>query len=40
MAAGNPCKVIRAIGEKDSVYYYKDRKIEPEDLLEEKALRN
>ena len=40
VAAGNPCKVIRAIGEKDSVYYYKDRKIEPEDLLEEKALRN
>ena len=38
-AAGNPCKVIRSINERDRKYYYKDREIDPEDLLEEKKLR-
>ena len=28
IAAGNPCKVLRAINEQDKIYYYKDRKIE------------
>ena len=27
VAVGNPCKVVREIGEKDTVYYYKDKKI-------------
>ncbi|HIT05415.1 MAG TPA: hypothetical protein IAB53_02055 [Candidatus Scybalocola faecipullorum] len=39
VAAGNPCRVIRKIGEKDLMYYFKDRKIDKADLLEEKALR-
>lgn len=26
VAAGNPCKVLRPIGERDEIYYYKDRK--------------
>ena len=32
VAVGNPCKVIREIGEKDRQYYFKDRKIDPEIL--------
>ncbi len=28
VAVGNPCKVLRPIGEHDREYYYKDRKIE------------
>lgn len=32
VAYGNPCKVQRQIGEKDKVYYYKDKKINYEDL--------
>lgn len=32
VAVGNPCKVIREINEHDREYYYKDRKIEKEDL--------
>ena len=39
VAARNPCKVIRSINERDRKYYYKDREIDPEDLLEEKKLR-
>lgn len=39
VAAGNPCKVIREIGEQDRRFYYKDRPITPEDLAEEKKLR-
>ena len=27
VAVGNPCRVLRTIGEKDREYYYKDRKI-------------
>lgn len=38
VAAGNPCRVIREIGEKDSLYYYKDRKIDKNDLLEMKNI--
>ena len=32
VAYGNPCRVIREIGEHDKVYYYKDKKINYEDL--------
>ena len=27
VAVGNPCRILREIGEHDAVYYYKDRKI-------------
>lgn len=30
VAVGNPCRVLREIGEKDRLYYYKDRKIDIE----------
>lgn len=39
IAVGNPCKVLREINEKDWEYYFKERKIIPEDLEEEKSLR-
>ena len=39
VAAGNPCKVIREIGEQDQIYYYKDRVIDEADLEEERKLR-
>lgn len=39
VAAGNPCKVIRPIDERDQKYYYKNREISAEDLEEEKKLR-
>jgi len=39
IAVGNPCRVLREIGEKDQEYYYRDRKIDPEDLKEEAELR-
>lgn len=39
VAAGNPCKVIRQIDERDSRYYFKDRKIAQADLAEEAELR-
>ena len=29
VAVGNPCKVLRPIGEKDRQYYFKDRAIDP-----------
>lgn len=32
VAVGNPCRVLREIGEHDREYYYKDKKI-PKDLL-------
>ncbi|MBQ9071021.1 MAG: sugar O-acetyltransferase [Clostridia bacterium] len=32
VAVGNPCKVLREIGERDKAYYYKDRKIDYENL--------
>lgn len=34
VAAGNPCRVLRSIGERDAQYYYKSRPIDPEDLAE------
>lgn len=37
VAVGNPCRVLRPIGEHDSQYYYKDRKV-PEALREEYGL--
>ena len=40
VAAGNPCKVIRQIDERDMEYYYRDRRITEEDLEEERLLRN
>ena len=30
MAYGNPCRVIREIGEHDRKYYYRDRKVDVE----------
>ena len=30
VAVGNPCRVLREIGERDRLYYYKDRKIDIE----------
>ncbi len=39
IAAGNPCKVIRKIGEQDQIYYYKERVINESDLEEERELR-
>lgn len=27
VAVGNPCRILREIGEKDKLYYYKDRKV-------------
>ena len=35
VAVGNPCKVMREIGEKDKLYYFKDKKIDWENLIEE-----
>ena len=40
IAVGNPCRVLREIGEKDQEYYYRDRKIDAADLKEEAELRN
>ena len=28
VAVGNPCRVLREIGEKDEKYYYRDREID------------
>lgn len=39
IAAGNPCKVIREIGDRDKEFYYKDRRIDAADLEEERKLR-
>ena len=39
LAVGNPCRVVREIIEHDMEYYYKDRKIDLEDLKEEAELR-
>ena len=32
VAVGNPCRVIRQIGEKDNEYYFRDKKIDWENL--------
>ncbi len=34
IAAGNPCRILRRITEKDREYYYKDRKFDIEDYRE------
>lgn len=39
IAAGNPCKVIREINERDKEFYFRDRRISEEDLEEERKLR-
>lgn len=39
IAVGNPCRVVREINEHDMEYYYKDNKIDAEDLAEEAKLR-
>lgn len=39
VAVGNPCRVIRPIGERDQQYYYRDRKIDAADLAQEAKLR-
>ena len=33
VAVGNPCKVLRPVGERDRQYYWRDRKV-PQELLE------
>ena len=30
VAVGNPCRVLRPVGERDRLYYFKDRRIDPE----------
>ena len=30
VAVGNPCRVLRPVGERDRLYYFKDRRIAPE----------
>lgn len=37
VAVGNPCRVLRPIGERDREFYYKDRRIDPA-LLEKKSI--
>lgn len=32
VAVGNPCKVMREIGDYDREYYFRDRKIDWDDL--------
>ncbi|MGN1062127.1 MAG: DapH/DapD/GlmU-related protein, partial [Candidatus Scatosoma sp.] len=32
VAVGNPCRILREIGEKDKTYYYRDKKI-PDGLI-------
>ncbi|MBA9088517.1 serine acetyltransferase [Fontibacillus solani] len=34
LAIGNPCKMLREINDHDKLYYFKDRKIINEDLIE------
>lgn len=40
VAAGNPCRVIRPIDERDEKFYYRERLIDPADLAEERRLRS
>ena len=30
VAVGNPCRVLREVGERDRIYYYRDKTIDPE----------
>ena len=34
VAVGNPCKVLREVGEKDKIYYWRDKKIDWDELGE------
>ena len=34
VAVGNPCRVLRRVGEHDKIYYWRDKKIEWEDFSE------
>ena len=34
IAVGNPCKVLRPVGEKDRTYYFKNHKIEWESIID------
>ena len=36
VAVGNPCRVLRSVGEQDREFYYRDRRVPPE-LKGEKA---
>ena len=38
VAVGNPCRVLREIGERDREYYFKDRKIDSESIQKDTAL--
>jgi len=40
VAVGNPCRVLREIGEHDKTYYFKNRKINYDDPLIKKAIEN
>ncbi|MDA0147403.1 sugar O-acetyltransferase [Vibrio sp. LaRot3] len=33
VAVGNPCKVLREIGERDKQFYYRDKRFDPESLI-------
>ena len=35
VAVGNPCRILRPVGQRDREFYYKDRRI-PEELLEDR----
>lgn len=37
LAVGNPCRVLREIGERDRAFYHRDRRIDPR-LLESDVL--
>lgn len=39
VAAGNPCRLLREISERDRRFYFRDRPVDPDDLAEEAALR-
>lgn len=39
IAVGNPCRVMREIGSRDKEFYFRNRKIDPADLEEERKLR-
>ena len=38
VAVGNPCRVLREIGERDREYYFKNRKIDWESIQKDTAL--
>ncbi len=38
VAVGNPCKVLRKINEHDKEYYFKDKKIDWDDIVKKNRL--